>query len=332
MKKILVLGSNSFTGSHFINYILEKTDAKVIGISRSDEYDPIFLPYLYKKERPKNFNFYKLDVNKNLEDIVELIENEKPEVIVNYSAQGEVRNSWNFPEQWFQTNCMSVVKLGNSLKDKKYLKKYVHISTPEIYGITENNAKENSNFNPSTPYGASKLAGELFLNTLFKRFNFPLVSTRSVNVFGKHQQLYRIIPRTIICLKLGKKIELHGKGKTIRSFIHAKDIADATLKVIQSDKVGEVYHLSTNEEGISLYSLVQKICFKMNYDFEESTLLIEENFGQDAIYSLDSSKARKELNWRPKISLDEGIEETIEWVEENWDKIKTKELNYIHKE
>ena len=332
MNKILVLGSNSFTGSHFIDHVLENTDKEVIGISRSDEYDSIFLPYLYKKERSKKFKFKKLDINKNLEEILMVIDEEKPDVIVNYAAQGEVRNSWKWPEQWFETNCMSVVRLGNYLKDKDYLKKCVHISTPEVYGSTEKNIIENFNFNPSTPYAASKLAGELFLNNLFKKYNFPLIATRSVNVFGKHQQLYRIIPRTIIYLKLGKKIELHGKGKVIRSFIHVRDVAEATLKAIQNSKIGEAYHLSPDEEGISICSIVKKICDKMDYNFEQSTLLIEENFGQDAVYSLDSSKAKKELNWRPKITVEEGIDETIEWIEENWDIIKTKDINYVHKE
>ncbi len=331
MNKFFVLGSNSFTGSHFVNYVLENTDSQVTGISRSKEYDPIFLPYLYRKARPKNFKFYQLDVNKDLEKIIELIDEEKPDFVVNYAAQGEVRTSWNFPEQWFQTNCMAVVKLADHLKDKKYLKRYVHISTPEIYGATGKNLIESFNYNPSTPYAASKLAGELFLNTLYKRFNFPLISTRSSNVYGMHQQLYRIIPKTIINLKLDKKIELHGRGKAARSFIHVRDVADATLKAIENDKIGKVYHLSS-EEGITIESLVRKICEKMNKDFDNSTLLIEENFGQDAVYSLDSSKARKELNWKPKISLDDGIDETIEWIEDNWEKIKNLELQYVHKE
>jgi len=332
MKKVLVLGSNSFTGSHFINHALENTDAEVIGISRSDEYDSIFLPYLYKKEKSNKFKFKKLDINKNLEDLLRIIDEENPDLIVNYAAQGEVRNSWKYPDQWFQTNCVAVVKLGDFLKDKKYLKKYVHISTPEIYGNTGKNIKENFNFNPSTPYAASKLAGELFLNNLFKKYDFPLVATRSVNVFGKHQQLYRIIPKTIIYLKMGKKIELHGRGQAIRSFIHVRDVAEATLKAIQNSNIGEAYHLSPDEEGVSMGSIVKKICDKMDCNFEQSTLLIEENFGQDAVYSLDSSKAKKELNWKPKITLDEGIDETINWIEENWNIIKTKDINYVHKE
>jgi len=328
--KIAVLASNSFTGSHFVDYALEN-GAEVIGISRSDEYDDIFLPYRYKKEA-KNFTFHKLDLNKDFDKVMQILNKEEPDVIVNYAAQGEVRNSWKWPEQWFKTNCMSIVNLGNALKEKKYLKKYVAISTPEVYGSTEKNLKENFNYYPSTPYAASKVSGDIFLFTLFKKYNFPVVMTRSANVYGIHQQLYRIIPRTIIYLKLGKKLELHGGGKSIRSFIHARDTSDAVWKVINSEKNGEVYHLAPEGEDISIKDLVKMICDMMGHKFEDSVDLVEENFGQDAMYSLDSTKARKELGWKPKVSLKEGIKETIQWIEDNWDKIKKQPLDYVHKE
>jgi len=131
IKKILVFGSNSFTGSYFINHTLEKTDAKIIGVSRSKEYDEIFLPYLYKKQRSKNFKFYQLDLNKDFHQIAKLIDQEEPEVVVNYAAQGEVRNSWKWPEQWFQTNCLSTVKIAdlseinNMLKDSPLVSEVV---------------------------------------------------------------------------------------------------------------------------------------------------------------------------------------------------------------
>ena len=140
--KVLVLGSNSFTGGHFVNYLLENTDADVIGISRSAEYNPLFLPYLYRKEKSARFRFHQLDVNKDTEKIIQIIEEEKPDVVVNYSAQGEVRNSWKWPEQWFETNCLGVVKIAQALVGKEWLKRYVSISTPEVYGSTEQNLQE----------------------------------------------------------------------------------------------------------------------------------------------------------------------------------------------
>lgn len=330
-KKIAVLGSNSFSGSHFVNYVLENTDADIIGISRSAEYDPLFLPYLYKKERQKRFTFHQLDVNKDLEDIIELFDREKPEAVVNYAAQGEVRNSWKWPEKWFQTNCLAVVNLTNQLKEKDYLEKYVAISTPEVYGSTEERIKENNNFSPSTPYATSKLAGDLFLMALFKKYDFPVVFTRSANVYGIHQQLYRIIPKTIISLNMGRKIELHGGGRARRSFVHVGDIADATWKAIEKGDIGEVYHLSS-DDNFAIRDVVRKVCDIMGSSFDEFVNLVDENYGQDAIYSLDYSKAQKELGWQPKTSFREGVEETIEWINKNFEEIKKQELEYSFKE
>ncbi|HLD79086.1 MAG TPA: GDP-mannose 4,6-dehydratase [Candidatus Nanoarchaeia archaeon] len=332
IKKVLILASNSFTGSHFVNYLLENTDVEVIGISRSPEYNPILLPYLYKKqERSKRFRFYQLDVNKDLDRVCALLEQEKPDIIVNYSAQGEVRNSWKWPEQWFETNCLSVVKLGQFLVNKPWLKRYVAVSTPEVYGATEKDLKENNSYDPSTPYAASKLAGDLFLRTLHKKYNFPVIFTRSANLYGIHQQLYRIIPRTIIYLKMGKKIQLHGNGASIRSFIHARDVADATWKAITEGKNGHVYHLAPQDEGISIKDLVKMICEMMGKDLLSSVEMVEENFGQDAQYNLDATKAREELNWKPAIELKDGIQEMIHWIDENWEEIQKQPLEYVHK-
>ena len=329
MKTILIIASNSFTGSHLVNHCLDQ-GYKVIGISRSKEYSPVMLPYLVNSEAG-NFSFFQLDINKDLDKILKLSDNERPEIIANFAAQGEVRNSWLYPDQWYETNTLAVVKLTEELRKRDYIKKYIAISTPEVYGNTAINVKENNCYFPSTPYAASKLAGDLHLFTLYKRYKFPVVFTRSANVYGIHQQLYRIIPRTIIYLKKRKKIQLHGRGKTERSFIHIKDVVNATLSIGEEGVIGDVYHISPKDDEISIYSIVKMICSMMNYDFETSVELIDQNFGQDSKFSISSEKLRSELNWKPIISLKEGVQEVIFWIEKNWNEISKMQLEYIHK-
>jgi len=329
MKTILIIASNSFTGSHLVNHCLDQ-GYKVIGISRSKEYSPVMLPYLVNSEA-SNFSFFQLDINKDLDKILKLSDNEKPEIIANFAAQGEVRNSWLYPDHWYETNTLAVVKLTEELRKRDYIKKYIAISTPEVYGNTAINVKENHCYFPSTPYAASKLAGDLHLFTLYKRYKFPVVFTRSANVYGIHQQLYRIIPRTIIYLKKRKKIQLHGRGKTERSFIHIKDVVNATLSIGEEGVIGDVYHISPKDDEISIYSIVKMICHMMDYDFETSVELIDQNFGQDSKFSISSDKLRSELNWKPKISLKEGVQEVIFWIEKNWNEISKMHLEYIHK-
>lgn len=328
-KKIFVIGSNSFSGSNFINHALLNSN-KIIGISRSNEYNEVFLPYKSSKNLNK-FKFYKLDINKNFNKILDLIDNFKPEIIVNFSAQGEVRNSWNYSEQWYITNCLSVVNLCNALVKKRFIKKYIAISTPEVYGNTEKKITESYCFNPSTPYAASKLAGDLHLITLFKKYNFPVIFTRSANVYGPFQQLYRIIPRTIISLKKNSKIKLHGRGRSERSFIHINDAVNAIYQLISKGKNGEVYHIAPSKKNISIYSLVNYICQTMDYDFNSSVKLISENYGQDSTYMLSSKKIRSLLDWSENISLENGIKETILWITNNWKIISGMSIDYIHK-
>jgi len=327
VNKVVVIGSNSFSGSHFINLLLESSDCEVIGISRSPEYNAIFLPY--RKRDTSRLSFYQMDINKNLDEIMALLDKEKPDVIVNYAAQGEVGSSWKNPAQWFQTNCIGIVNLAYKLKDREYLHRYVHVSTPEVYGTSEGRVLESTTYNPSTPYAASKAAGDLFLFVLAKNFSFPLIMVRPTNVYGPHQQLYRIIPRSIIYMKRGRKIPLHGGGGAIKSFIHIRDAAEGIYKAIEKGRVGEIYHFSP-DSGYSIRSVVEMIAGKMGFNFDEVTESVGERMGQDAKYDIDSTKARKELGWKPHISLDEGLDEVIEWINHDWETIIQQPLEYVH--
>ena len=329
MKKVLVIGSNSFSGSDFVDLLLEKGEYDVIGVSRSPEKSPLFLPY--RKRNSKNFKFHQIDLNKDLPKLEVLLNEFQPEYIVNFAAQSEVAPSWENPHHWFQTNAVALTQLANLLKNTTYLKKYVHISSPEVYGTCVGNIFETAPLNPSTPYAASKAAGDLSLFAFAKNFPFPLVMVRATNVYGAHQQLFKIIPRSAIYLKLGKTIELHGGGVAIKSYIHIRDISRGELAIMERGRIGEIYHLSP-DQGVAVRDVVQTICKKMNVDFAKSTKEVAERLGQDKAYTIDSSKARTELGWAPLISLSEGIGQTVSWVEKSFDEISKQPLGYIHKE
>lgn len=329
MTKVAVIGSNSFSGSHFINYLLEKTDYEVIGMSRSPEKHPIFLPY--KDRGEERFQFFQRNLNHDLEDMIFTFKKENVEYVVNFAAQGMVGQSWDNPIQWFRTNTLGVVDLTNRLRHElPKLKKYVQISTPEVYGSCEK-ITEDSPYNPSTPYAASKAAGDMFVQTIAKQFNFPGVFTRSTNVYGPAQQLFRIIPRSIVYMKVGKTIELHGGGEAVKSYIHIRDTCDGTLKVMEFGRPGEIYHLSPSS-GYSIKNIVERLCNKLGKDFNKVTKIVGERTGQDSKYVIDSSKARNEFGWSPTIDIDEGLQQCIDWVNENWEVIKTQPLEYLHKE
>lgn len=329
MNKIVVIGSNSFSGSDFIDLLLEDEKNQVIGISRSPEKSALCLPY--KRYEGENFKFYQMDLNRDTQQIIELLDSFEPEYIVNFAAQSEVAPSWEHPEQWFQTNVVALAKLTNALKSRDYLKRYVHISSPEVYGTCEGSITESAPVNPSTPYAASKAAADMFLFTLYKNFNFPLIIIRSTNVYGAHQQLFKIIPLSIINIKSGKTIELHGGGQAVKSYIHIRDISRGEIAAMEKGRPGEIYHLSP-DHGMAVKDVVRNICDKMEVDFGKATKIVEERLGQDAAYVIDSNKAKKEFGWEPVISMKEGLIGVIRWIEDNWEEIKKEPLSYMHKE
>ncbi|MBR9691150.1 NAD-dependent epimerase/dehydratase family protein [Candidatus Woesearchaeota archaeon] len=329
MKKVVVIGSNSFSGADFIDYLLETGKYYVIAMSRSKEKKEIYLPY--KKQKLDNFEFHQIDLNKDLDKLFDILEKEKPDYIVNFASQSIVGYSWKHPEHWYKTNVLSLVKFIDRLKDSDYLKKYVHITTPEVYGNCTGWIKEDTLFNPSTPYAASRAAGDVFIQMVIKQYDFPAVFTRAANVYGPGQQLFKILTRAIIFMKKGKKIPLHGGGYAKRSFIHIRDVSRATLIIMEKAKPGESYHIST-DELIAIRDLVKKVGEKLGIKFEDAVEDVKTRRGLDDAYILDSSKLKKEFGWKAKIDLDEGIDQTISWINDDWDVISKEPLDYIHKE
>jgi len=229
-QKILVIGSNSFSGSHFVHHALQK-GSHVIGMSRSHKPHDVFLPFTWTQPKGE-YTFHAYDLNHHLDEIMACIHHEKPEYVVNYAAQSMVAESWQHPEHWFQTNVVSTIKFHEQLRKVDFIKKYVHVTTPEVYGSTNGFIKEEAPFYPSTPYAVSRAAADMSLRTFFEAYQFPVVFTRAANVYGPGQQLYRIIPRAILYFMLGQKIDLHGGGVSKRSFIHIEDVSNATWSVM----------------------------------------------------------------------------------------------------
>ena len=155
-----------------------------------------------------------------------------------------VGESWLHPDHWMMTNVVSTVRLHELLRRHDGLQRYVHVTTPEVYGSTEGWVREDAPFNPSTPYAVSRAAGDMSLQTYFANYHFPVVFTRAANVYGPGQQLYRIVPRTIVAAMGAQKLRLDGGGKSVRVFIHMTDVSDATLKIALRGKLGrDLSHL-----------------------------------------------------------------------------------------
>jgi dTDP-glucose 4,6-dehydratase len=229
-----------------------------------------------------------------------------------------VAESWQKPYDWFLTNSYSIPSLYYQISKLKFKSRLVHISTPEVYGNTIKKISEDCNFNPNTPYAISRTTADYYLNILSKNSAIDFVATRSANVFGEYQSLYRIIPKTIFCILNKQKLFLHGNGKSKRSFIHIEDVCSATYLLMISKKLNKnrFYNIST-DQLISIKDLVEKICHILGYNVNLLVKNSSERIGKDLIYHLDSSKIKK-LGWRSNISLADGIVRTLNWVEKNF--------------
>lgn len=327
-ERFLVIGSNSFSGASLVAALLAE-GAEVVGISRSAEPDDAMLPYKWAPY--DRFRFHRLDLNHDLERIEALIWDFRPDYVVNFAAQGMVAPSWTRPEHWFQTNTVAMVRLHDRLRKCGFLKKFVHASTPEVYGNTAGLVREDAPLNPSTPYAVSKAACDMTLLAFHRVYGYPVAMTRAANVCGPGQALYRIIPKTIHCVLSGRKLPLEGGGQSVRSFIHIQDVVRGTLRIARHGRPGEVYHLAT-ERSQTIRELVEEVCRQMGALPEECVEPAEARLGQDAAYLLDCTKARDQLGWSPERTTEEAIRETIAWMRRHWDRLRTLPAEYVHKE
>ena len=329
MNKVLIIGSNSFAGSDFADYLLSKK-FKVYGVSRNKEINKEHLRYK-NNINLKNFKFFKVDLNlkKDLNKLIKLIKKQKINYIVNFAAQGMVAESWINPQDWYLTNVVSNSILIKELSKLK-IKKYLNFSTPEVYGHTSSLMKESNIFAPTTPYAISRSAQDLNLLAHYKTYNFPVVFTRAANIYGPYQQSFRIIPKIIISILTNKKIPIHGKGDTLRSFVYMPDVSRALCKILLDKKnIGETFHIST-KRFISILQLVKLINKLMNIK-HKNIYHVKERDGKDLKYTLNSNKIRKLYSWSEQTDLLNGIFDTIDWVKKNINYFKKAPLKYIHK-
>lgn len=328
MPRVAVIGSNSFSGSHLIDLLLEDPAAVVAGISRSPEKHAMFLPYA--RHGAVRFQFHQLHMARDPEKCLAFFDAFEPEYVVNYAALNEIAPSHEHAADYFETNVVALAKIMIELRKRPYLKKYAHISTPEVYGNCEYPLSENAPYNPSTPYATSKASADMYLSTLFRNFDFPVVFTRATNYYGAGQQLWKILPKAAILWKRGEQLPLQGGGTALKTWIHVRDAARGVLVAMQKGMPGEVYHLSDRANVMTVRQALERLADAMGVRFFEVIAEAPARVGQDARYLLDYSKAECELGWSPKVSFQDGLHELVSWVEAHWADLKDQPLEYVH--
>ena len=309
--KVLVMGSSSFGGASFVNFILNKNKYKVYGTYRTQK-PKVYLSYLENKNI-KKFKNFKIDLIKDSKKLYKLIKKIKPNYIVDFASICIVNPSWLFPDIYASTNVNSKIEIIKNLNKFSFLKKYIYISTPEIFGSSSNKIKENSNFfNPSTPYATSKLNTEFLLKNYFNSFKAPIIIARFANFYGSGQPLNRLIPKTIFSIQNNKKFPLEGKGESIRGYIYSYDFCNGIFKIITKGKLGATYHFS-QRNFYSVIDVIKTICKAKKYSLKKLIVFKKDRIGKDKCYKLDTYKTVKFLKWKNKFSLKGGIKEITKY-------------------
>ena len=309
--KLLVTGGLGFIGSNFILKLLNETnefdiinvDAELYGANQKN---------LDSVKNHKKYEFVKGNItNKRLME--ELIS--KCDAVVNFAAESFVDRSINNADPFLVSNIRGAFTILDIITKQK--KRMIQISTDEVFGsLSTGTADEQTKFNPSSPYAATKAAAELLINSFSVTYNPDVVITRCTNNYGPRQFPEKLIPKTIILAKQGKNIPIYGNGKNLRDWIFVEEHCDAVYEILMNGKSGQTYNISANNE-INNLEIVNKILEIMG---KSSDLIefVEDRPGHDQRYSLDSSKIKNKFGWSTKINFEEGLRKTIEWYEQNF--------------
>ena len=314
MLKLLVTGGLGFIGSNFIKKILiEKKDIQIVNVDAELEGSNLKITSEIKDSQ--NYEFVKGNIkNKNLMDKVI----EKCDAVVNFAAESFVDRSILDANPFLVSNIRGAYTILDIITKQK--KRMIQISTDEVFGsLSKETATENSKFNPSSPYAATKAAAELLINSYYVTYGSDVVITRCTNNYGPRQFLEKLIPKTIVLAYNNKKIPIYGNGKNIRDWIHVDDHCEAVFSVLNNGKKGESYNISANNE-IDNLTIVKKILEIMGKK-EDLIEFVEDRPGHDFRYSMSSKKISKELNWKTKYTFDKGLEDTINWYLNNLEKL-----------
>jgi len=308
--RILVTGGAGFIGSNFIRHILVKyPDYKIINLDKLTYAGN--LNNLRDFEKNKNYTFVKGDICdiKTIDNIAR-----DCDIIVNFAAETHVDRSIIEAGSFVQTDVLGTYVLLNTAK-KHGVKKFIQISTDEVYGSVEKGSfRESDNLDPSSPYSASKASADLLVLAYYKTFNLPVLITRSSNNFGPYQYPEKLIPLFITNLLEGKKIPLYGDGLNVRDWLYVIDNCEAIDLLLQHGKEGEIYNIGANSEKTNL-EITKKILNLLERD-ETYIEYVPDRLGHDRRYSLDCSKINK-LGWKPRFEFKKALETTVNWYKDN---------------
>lgn len=337
MRTYLVTGGAGFIGSNYIHYMFKKYDNEIRIINVDKLTYAGNLENLKDIEDRENYTFVKADICDS-EAIMKIFDENDIDRVVHFAAESHVDRSIRNPEVFVKTNVLGTLVMLNAAKSAWELpdgtfkpdKKFLHVSTDEVYGSLEEDGGffyETTPYDPHSPYSASKASSDMLVKSYMDTYKFPANITNCSNNYGPYQFPEKLIPLIINNALQGKKLPVYGDGKNVRDWLYVKDHCRAIDLILRHGKEGEIYNVGGHNEMKNI-DIVKLICRELGKP-EELITYVEDRKGHDRRYAIDPSKIHRELGWLPETSFAEGIKKTINWYlnhQEWWRPIVEKEM------
>ena len=319
-RNVLITGGAGFIASHVAILLAKKyPQYKIVVVDKLDYCAN--LNNLRSVAGLMNFKFVKGDIG-SADLMTYVMRSEAIDTVMHFAAQTHVDNSFGNSFEFTENNIRGTHVLLETVKTLGTIKRFLHVSTDEVYGESsyennEANVEAASLLEPTNPYSATKAGAEMLVMAYGRSYNLPYVITRGNNVYGPHQYPEKAIPKFIMLAKNGMKIPIHGDGLATRSYMHVYDAASAFDAILHKGETKGVYNIGAHEERTVL-SVAQDIGKSLGKDILQTIEHVQDRKFNDRRYFIDCSKLLA-LGWTQKVSWEEGLKETIEWYTKNDD-------------
>lgn len=329
--KILITGGAGFIGSAFVRLLAKSDCSSFKGNGGLVVVDSLTYAGDTKRleEVKDRFQFYKTDIcNKKQIDLI--FTKEKPEIVMHFAAESHVDRSIDDATPFIDTNIKGTQILLDASRRHK-VGKFIHISTDEVYGeIPNGKFNEGSTIKPNSPYAASKAGADLLVQSYIRTYKFPAIIIRPSNNYGPWQYPEKLIPLSVLKILLGLNIPVYGKGLNVREWLYVEDCVRGILMIMNKGKIGQIYNLGSTCESKNIDTV--KLLLKTLGVSQDRFEFVKDRLGHDIRYSLNSGKMTRELGWKPRVLLAEGLKLTVDWSlkHQAWLKSKLKDINKLY--